>query len=391
MYIDQSGNAWLYSDGQSGIQVSATTLKSQYQIIDKNIYFSQLSGGSYENYSVIVDGSGLLSITPPNNDLDIYGVTGNTQISVSTSETSIVSYDTETDHTTSDSSYSFSCSVSNTVNGTGYINFILKKDGSNFMTESISLAAYETNKIISFSGKFTSNIASGSTLSVSAYVSGSVNCTINGPTTKTRFAIYKITEVVNNHQLKITDSGLTLTDEYVIWNDLKADIFGKKLQNTTGKLDYDFSEGVLKFQSGGSLSTAADVAYISFELDHGTDFSKLSAAILHIHYFQDNISGYTMDYKYRIQYNGQAKTVDWTSGSTSFGSNNSNDKYTYSSGTLNQISKIISIDLSNCNISDIVQIKITRSDTSNTSDLLVTYADMHIAYNRGGSKLPCSS
>jgi hypothetical protein len=258
------------------------------------------------------------------------------------------------------------------------------------MTESISLAALESNKMISFSGKFGSDISSGSTLSVSAYVSGSVNCVINGPTTKTRFVVYKSVDVINKHQIEVTESGLTLTDQYVVWNDLKADIFGKRLHNTAGKLDYDFAEGALKFQGGGDLNTEADVAYISFELDHGTDFSKLSAAVLHFHYFQENSTGYEIDYKYRIQYNGQAKTTDWTSGTTTIGSNNSNDNYTYSSGTINQISKILTMDLSNCNISDIVQIKITRSDTTNSEDLLVTYADMHIAYNRGGSKQPCA-
>jgi len=165
------------------------------------------------------------------------------------------------------------------------------------------------------------------------------------------------------------------------WKDMVADLFGRRLSSTSGRVDYEWNENAIKFQSGGNVSLPADRVGGNLEINH--EFKVGSGIIFrpHIHWFQENTTEYEITFKYRLQRNGQAKTTAWTTVVTNLTSSNATFEYT--SGTLNQISELGNITI-DCGISDTIQFQMARTDSLG-GDVLVYFMDIHGEVDSDGS------
>ena len=185
----------------------------------------------------------------------------------------------------------------------------------------------------------------------------------------------------SNYTAVQTDGTIRQEGDASAWRDLVGDLFGKRLNSTTGKVDYDWDENAIKFQSGGSISTKADRVGANLQYDHYCKMGSISI-YPHIHWFQPDSQAYEFTLQYRIQFNGSAQTTSWTTITYTVGSN---EVYTYpGSGTFNQISKLGTITAT-MDISDTIQIQIARTD-SLVGDVLVYFMDMHVEIDSFGSK-----
>jgi len=164
------------------------------------------------------------------------------------------------------------------------------------------------------------------------------------------------------------------------WDDLVGDIMSKKLYTTTGKVDYDWDENGIKFQSGGSIGTRGD--RLQFNLQKLHKVKEDSELRFHLHFEKTNTTAYEFTLKYRIQLNGGAKNTTWTTITTT--TESFNEVFVYVSGTQNNIVQFPPIDWSNVGISSTVQFMLARTD-SEGGDVLVTFADAHVEIDSDGS------
>ena len=99
---------------------------------------------------------------------------------------------------------------------------------------------------------------------------------------------------------------------------------------------------------------------------------------LHMHWEQTDATTREFKLRYRIQENNSAKTTAWTEVTID---TNTNNVFSYTSGTLNQITRLADIDWSNVSLSSTVQFRMTRSDaTAGVVD--VTFVDGHVEYDQ---------
>lgn len=181
-------------------------------------------------------------------------------------------------------------------------------------------------------------------------------------------------------RLKIEADGTThRTGAATTWDDLTNSLIGKRLSATTGKVDYDWTENAIKFQSGGSISTDADV--VNFNLQYPHACIEDGDMKLHVHWEQPDATAREFTVEYRIQSNGAAKTTSWTQVVVSTASS----VFTYASGTLNQITALATVDMTDAGISATVQFRMARTD-SETGDILVTFVDAHVERDTDGSR-----
>lgn len=170
-----------------------------------------------------------------------------------------------------------------------------------------------------------------------------------------------------------------IIDPYM-WDDLTGSLIAHRLESTAGKLQYDYAENRIEMQSGGTLGTAADTLVFNFQWPHGA--YPTGEMRLHVHWEQPDAQAYVFSGRYRIQNNGDARTTAWTNFTSTVGSGN--DKYTYSSGTMNQITDLVQIPMTGIGISATVQFQLARTD-SLTGSIYATFVDAHIPYNSAGS------
>ena len=194
-------------------------------------------------------------------------------------------------------------------------------------------------------------------------------------------ASLKLGDVSGGNYTEIaTDGSRTSVGDATCWDDLVGSLAARKLENTTGKIDYDWDENALKFQSGGSISTRVDRLIFNYQKPHGAKES--SELRLHIHFEQTSTNKIVFTTQYRIQENLGTKTTAWTTVTA-----NSDDDCvgTYTSGTINQIMKLVAVDWSAVGISSTVEFRLARTD-STTGDILGTFVDAHVEYDCDGSK-----
>ena len=164
------------------------------------------------------------------------------------------------------------------------------------------------------------------------------------------------------------------------WDDIIGSALGSSLYSTAGKVDYDWNENALTFQSGGDISVTADRIIWNIQKLHKV--KEDSMLHYHIHFDKDSSDVNEFILQYRIQENGGIKTTAWaTLTATTIPSN---EVFTYTSGTLNQIVQFDPIDWSNVGISSTVNFRLARTD-SLVGDVLVTFIDGHIEIDSDGS------
>lgn len=187
-----------------------------------------------------------------------------------------------------------------------------------------------------------------------------------------------------------TDGSVRLRGAGTMWKDMISDLFGKRLNSTSGKVDYEWDENAIKFQSGGSIATAADRVGGNSEINHEFKVGTGITFRPHMHWFQEVVSGaveaFVFTAQYRLQRNDAEKTASWTTITAEAGT--ADDIFDFTGevdGTYNQITRFDDIVIT-CSISDTIQFRVARTD-SVTGDVLVYFFDMHGEVDAFGSEL----
>jgi len=188
-----------------------------------------------------------------------------------------------------------------------------------------------------------------------------------------------------SNRLKIEDDGTIVREgNATVWDDIVGSLIGKRLSSVVGKVEYNYAENAITFKSGGSISTANDIVNFNLQYPHA---AKVTGSMnLHIHWEQsDTYLNMPIQFtvKYRVQSNGAAKTTSWTT--VVVEANPTNNAMTYVSGTFNQITKLINVDMTGMGISSTAQFQLARTD-SETGDIIGTFVDAHVEMDTDGSR-----
>jgi len=185
--------------------------------------------------------------------------------------------------------------------------------------------------------------------------------------------IIKIGDDSGYSEISKSDGTFRLRGEATVWKDMIANLFGAKLYSTAGKVDYNYDEHALSFDSGGVITNSADRVVGNLEINH--EFQVGNGIIFrpHFHWFQSSNTQVEMSLRYRLQRNGQPKTEAWTTITTTV--NSTNNVWEYSLGTLNQITRFPNITV-NCEVSDTFQFQLARTDSLGGT-VLIYFFDLH--------------
>lgn len=199
---------------------------------------------------------------------------------------------------------------------------------------------------------------------------------------KTTKPILKVGDIASGDYTEIENDGTSQAKgDATCWDDLRGSLIGRRLSSTPGTLDYDWEENSIVMSPNGDISSADDRAVFNYQYPHAA--VEDGVMNLHVHWTQPNATVRTFTVQYRIQKNGAEKVTAWTTVNTDSGG--VNDAFPYVSGSLNQITRIVDIDMTNAGISATVQFRFTRSD-SNAGDIEATFVDAHVELDMLGSR-----
>lgn len=196
------------------------------------------------------------------------------------------------------------------------------------------------------------------------------------------FETLKSGDIEEGNYLEIEADGTDVRKgDATVWDDIVNSLIGSRLFSTAGKVDYDYSENAVNFQSGGSIAVANDRVIFNLQYPHAAlSTGKMK---LHAHWEQVNTNKIEFTVQYRIQKNNAVKTTDWT---TVTSDSDDDSVYTYpGSGTFNQIIELAEIDMTDEGLSATVQFRVVRTDSTN-GDIFVTFIDAHIESDMLGSR-----
>lgn len=141
------------------------------------------------------------------------------------------------------------------------------------------------------------------------------------------------------------------------WRDELGELLSKKRKGS--RITEDLDEGTLLFAD--TCTIADDWIIMNVQLNHDKDLSASIYPHLHWHQASSNVPNWLLQYRWQVQ--GAAKTTAWTSAAYA------SHATTYSSGTINQITKWAAIaPPTGAGLSDIVQFRLLR-DCANASGL----------------------
>lgn len=185
-----------------------------------------------------------------------------------------------------------------------------------------------------------------------------------------------------------SDGTLVFYGNATCWRDELQSLIGARLESPASDITRNIAEGSLTFESTARYPT--DYVTVNHQLNH--DWVDGTSIDPHLHWWQVSSSVPNWLIGYRWQRQGQAKTTAWTE--LPWASN----AFTYSSGTLNQISGFGSIvpPAGYGEVSDIVQYRIYRDVTNASGEFAGAEAgpvnidavnfDTHIQVNMLGSR-----
>ena len=173
------------------------------------------------------------------------------------------------------------------------------------------------------------------------------------------------------------------------WKDMIMDLFGKRLFEIAGKVDYNYDENVIIFQASGDITNANDRVGGNQEINHEMKVGDNITFKPHLHWWQqvtsNTVVAHTWTCRYRLQRNGAAKTTSWTTITANSGAGG-DDIYDFTAqadGLYNQLTRFDDITVT-CGVSDTLQFQITRSD-ANAGDIAVYFFDLHGQVDSDGS------
>jgi len=183
-----------------------------------------------------------------------------------------------------------------------------------------------------------------------------------------------------DNKVKIATNGhISLEGTATVWEDISEPLTSKNLDSVPGTADYSYADSWIILEKDGLITNDADTINVSYQLKHAT--KNNSTLKVHLHWKQTSSTVRTITGKYRIQKNGQATTTAWQS----FSATTNNSAYQYVSGDLNQITNIVDVPLTDVGLSDIVQVRFTRSDSNNSADMYCFMCDAHYEVDSLGS------
>ncbi len=143
------------------------------------------------------------------------------------------------------------------------------------------------------------------------------------------------------------------------WDDLRFPFFGRRMDVTSGRLDYNYTELGIDFADNCLVRYQEQIGMIA-QLQHSYKYE--SDIRPHLHWLQSSANVPNWLLSYRVYENG-ATPPSWTDAAYS------SHAFAYSSGTILQITHFPTIDMTGINsVSAFIDFKMYR-DTTNSSTL----------------------
>lgn len=192
-----------------------------------------------------------------------------------------------------------------------------------------------------------------------------------------------------NYSEFLPDGTLKNRGESTVWKDMVMDLFGRRLTANQGTADYDFEEQCINFSANGDISDSDDRIGGNQEINHDMLVGNGVEFRLHIHWWQqvtnNTVATHTFDIEYRIQNNGFGKATAWEPLTITTGG--ASDVWDFTSevdGLYNQITKANVSIIADVDISDTIQLRLTRTDAV-SGIVAVYFLDIHAKVDSQGS------
>lgn len=147
----------------------------------------------------------------------------------------------------------------------------------------------------------------------------------------------------------------------IVWDDLRFPFSGRNIDVSSGRIDYDYFNGSIAYQNNARYTN--EVVSMLAQLPH--EWKEGSEVRPHIHWLQQSANEPNWLLAYKIYDNGQTANIDTDYTNHTFVTVEEN-AFTYSSGTIVQISKFPAIDMTGYTLSDCIHFAFWR-DTTNAS------------------------
>jgi hypothetical protein len=170
-------------------------------------------------------------------------------------------------------------------------------------------------------------------------------------------ANHRTPSTLESHRLTLYSSyGVRLAGDKA-WDDARYPFFGRQLDISAGHLTYDVAELGVNFDDTSRYNDLDQIGIIA-QMSHS--YAIGTALHPHIHWMQSNANVPNMLLKYRVYDNGETPSA-WTLAAVT------THAFTYTSGTILQLSSWPTIDMSSITgVSGFVDVKVYR-DTANAS------------------------
>lgn len=177
------------------------------------------------------------------------------------------------------------------------------------------------------------------------------------------------------------------------WDDLSSSAVGSRIDTGTGRLEYDYFNCGVTFNSNARYPE--EPLCLSLQFPHAMMLNATSVLRPHFHWFQSQSSRPNFLMAYKKVLKNTTITIE-----TDYSNHNfltpDHDAFTYSSGTLYQITAFAEVDISDMGLSDTFDIVFFR-DSANASGLfagadpvatnvIVKYIDCHVQFDSSGSR-----
>lgn len=177
-----------------------------------------------------------------------------------------------------------------------------------------------------------------------------------------------------------SDGTLQFHGAATVWEDVVIPFAAYRLESVAGTLAYNWANNSITVSPSGTLGDDTDTLVVTYQIPHRAKTD--STAKFHLHWEQPADQAYTFSARYRIQRNGQAKATSWVGPTTVTTASNI---FTYTSGTLIQITEMLDIDLTGLNPSDLIEIQFARTDAT-SGDIELISGDCHFECDTLGSR-----
>lgn len=146
----------------------------------------------------------------------------------------------------------------------------------------------------------------------------------------------------------------------IVWDDMLAQAFAANIDNASGRIDYDYVNLGVNFQSNARYPN--EPMGVPFQMSHRAKMTDNEFRI-HIHWLQSQADTPNFMIEYRTYTNGSSPgayvQAAWNS-----------NAFSYTSGTILQVTEFVAIPIASCPSSCMLDVIMYR-DSNNSSGLFV--------------------